>query len=46
MDVKRKILPKLVEEDIILAFDHDPNITFGKVSQDGKRYKITPVSGV
>ncbi len=46
MDVKRKILPRLIDEDIILAFDHDPNITFGKVSPDGKRFKVTPVTGI
>jgi hypothetical protein len=45
LEVKRKVLPKILEEDVILAFDHDPNITFGKMSQDGKRFKISPVSG-
>ncbi|MGH8014625.1 MAG: MBL fold metallo-hydrolase, partial [Candidatus Zixiibacteriota bacterium] len=46
MDVKRNILPRILEEDVILAFDHDPNITFGKLSTDGKRFKVTPVSGI
>jgi len=45
MEVKRKILPRLLGKDIILAFVHDVNITFGKVSQDGRKYKVTPVSG-
>ena len=46
MDVKRKVLPRILEEDVILAFDHDPYITFGKLSMDGKRFKVTPVSGI
>lgn len=45
MEVKRKILPRLVSEDIILAFDHDYRITFGRVSQDGRKFKVTPASG-
>lgn len=45
MEVKRKILPRLLNDDTIVAFNHDPNVTFGKIVQDGKRYKVLSVTG-
>lgn len=45
IEVKRKTLRRLLQEDVIMAFGHDSNIMFGRVAQDGKKYKVTPVSG-
>ena len=46
MEAKRKVLPRLLDENTIVAFNHDTKVTFGKVSQDGKKYKVEPVSEV
>lgn len=46
MEAKRKILPKLLDENTIVAFNHDVKVTFGKVSKDGKKYQVTPVDQV
>ncbi|MFH2049679.1 MAG: MBL fold metallo-hydrolase [bacterium] len=43
MEVKRKFLPQIIEEQIIMAFDHDVNMPFATVAQDGKKLKVTPV---
>lgn len=43
MAIKRKVLPRLIEEDIILAFDHDIKMPFGRVKQDGKNLFVEPV---
>jgi len=45
MEIKRKTLPRLLNDDTIVAFNHDPNMTFGKISQDGRKFKVTPVTG-
>lgn len=43
MEVKRKFLPQIIEENIIMAFDHDVNMPFAMVAQDGKKLKVSPV---
>jgi len=43
MEVKRKFLPQIIEEKIIMAFDHDVNMPFATVAQDGKKLKVSPV---
>ena len=42
MEVKRKFLPQIIEEKIIMAFDHDINMPFATVAQDGKKLKVSP----
>jgi len=42
MEVKRKFLPQIIEEKIIMAFDHDVNMPFATVAQDGKKLKVSP----
>ncbi|MFQ5453470.1 MAG: MBL fold metallo-hydrolase [Candidatus Zixiibacteriota bacterium] len=37
MIIKRKKLPEIISDNIIMAFDHDINIPLGKVKQDGKK---------
>ena len=46
MEAKRKVLPLLLNENTIVAFNHDSKVTFGKVSQDGKKYKVTAVKEI
>ncbi len=46
MDVKRKLLPKIIDEKIIMAFDHDVNMPFATVAQDGKKLKVSQVEFV
>jgi glyoxylase-like metal-dependent hydrolase (beta-lactamase superfamily II) len=43
MAVKRQLLPKLVDSDVILAFDHDVNVQFGKVVQVERKVLVQRV---
>lgn len=43
MDVKRKTLPEIIGDNIIMAFDHDINLPFGRVEQEGKGLAVTPL---
>ena len=43
MEVKRKLLPRIIDEKIIMAFDHDVNMAFATVVKDGKKLKVTPI---
>lgn len=45
MEAKRKILPRIVNEDVIMAFDHDVVVTLGRVTQQEKKILVTPVTG-
>lgn len=44
MEVKRRTLPRLIKEDIILAFDHDVAMPFGRVKEVDGRMSVAPVS--
>jgi glyoxylase-like metal-dependent hydrolase (beta-lactamase superfamily II) len=43
MEAKRKLLPQIIEEKIIMAFDHDVKMPFATVAQEGKKIIVTPV---
>ncbi|UCD63719.1 MAG: MBL fold metallo-hydrolase [Candidatus Zixiibacteriota bacterium] len=43
MDVKRRKLPEIIRDRVIMAFDHDIESPFGRVRQDGKRLVVEPV---
>ena len=45
MEIKRKKLPEIIEDNVIMAFDHDMQIPFARVEADGKRLKIERVNG-
>jgi glyoxylase-like metal-dependent hydrolase (beta-lactamase superfamily II) len=45
MDVKRKKLPEIVGDDVIMAFDHDIHIPLGRVRQEGRRFVVDRVEG-
>jgi len=40
MDVKRKTLPEIIGDNVIMAFDHDIDLPFGRVEQEGKKIKV------
>ncbi|MEA2031030.1 MAG: MBL fold metallo-hydrolase [candidate division Zixibacteria bacterium] len=43
MEVKRRALPEIVNDGVIVAFDHDVNMPFGRVKQEGKKIKVKAV---
>jgi glyoxylase-like metal-dependent hydrolase (beta-lactamase superfamily II) len=43
MAVKRRVLPRVLEENVVMAYDHDVNIPLGRVRQEGRKYVVTPV---
>ncbi len=45
MEIKRKKLPEILNDNVIMAFDHDKNNPFAKVKADGKRFNIEKVDG-
>jgi len=45
MEAKRRALPEIVNDGVIVAFDHDVNMPFGRVTQEGRRVKVEPVDG-
>ena len=42
MEAKRKALPRLINTDVILTFDHDTSITFGQVKETGGKLSVVP----
>lgn len=44
MDVKRSLEPRIVDSDIILAFDHDVDMPFARIKRDGKKMYAEPVA--
>ncbi len=44
MDVKRKTLPEIIGDRIVMAFDHDIDLSFGLVVQEEKKITVTDVS--
>ena len=45
MAIKRKKLPEIVGDGVIMAYDHDINVPFGRVRQDGRRMVVDKVEG-
>jgi len=45
MDVKRQKLPEIINNNVIIAFDHDVNIPLGKVRQEGRKLIVDKVEG-
>jgi glyoxylase-like metal-dependent hydrolase (beta-lactamase superfamily II) len=39
MEIKRRLLPRIVDQDVVLAFDHDTRTPLARIVSDGKRYK-------
>ena len=44
MEIKRKLLPQIIEQQVVLAFDHDTKTPLATVTQDGKKLVITSVN--
>ncbi len=43
MAIKRKKLPEIISDGVIMAFDHDINIPFGRARQDGRRIVVDKI---
>ena len=43
MEVKRRALETIVRDDVIMAFDHDTEMPFGRVRMDGKKLLVEAV---
>jgi glyoxylase-like metal-dependent hydrolase (beta-lactamase superfamily II) len=42
LDVKRALLPRLLHQNTLVAFDHDCEVPLGRVKHDGRRYRVEP----
>jgi hypothetical protein len=42
MSVKREVVPRLCEDNVIIAFDHDAAMPFARVRREGKRLVADP----
>jgi len=42
MEVKRSVLPEIIGDGVIMAYDHDTTMPFGRVIQEGKKLTVTP----
>ncbi|MEE8576447.1 MAG: hypothetical protein V3T31_04260, partial [candidate division Zixibacteria bacterium] len=42
IQVKRELLPLLLEPNTVIAFDHDTQLPLARVQTDGKRYTAAP----
>jgi hypothetical protein len=43
MEIKRKKLPEIIGDGVIMAYDHDIKMPFGTVREDGRRLKVERV---
>jgi len=44
MEIKRRTLPRIVDQDVIMAFDHDVSTPLARIMSDGKRMKpVAPI---
>lgn len=43
MDIKRKKLPEIISDEVVVCFDHDVTMPFAKIVEDGKRLKAVKV---
>jgi len=46
MEVKRKVLPEIVNRDVVLAFDHDTKVPLGTVREVENKLVVEPVASV
>lgn len=46
MEVKRRKLPEIIDDGVVMAFDHDINMPFGRVRQDGRRLVVDRVEDI
>lgn len=44
MAVKRRLLPQIIEQEVVVAFDHDTTMPLARVSQEGNKIFATPVA--
>jgi glyoxylase-like metal-dependent hydrolase (beta-lactamase superfamily II) len=44
MEVKRRTLPEIIGDKVIMAYDHDIEIPFGIVKEDGKKITVNRVT--
>ncbi|MCH8068901.1 MAG: hypothetical protein IID16_06505 [Candidatus Marinimicrobia bacterium] len=44
MAAKRKKLPEIVSDNVIMAFDHDVKTPFARIRQEGKKLLVEPVA--
>ncbi len=44
MEIKRKLLPEIIEKQVVLAFDHDIHTPMATITQDGKNLIVTPAN--
>jgi len=46
MEIKREKLPQIIEEQVVMAFDHDPRRPLARVYyDDNNKLTVAPVSG-
>lgn len=43
MEIKRRTLPRIVDQDVVMAFDHDVAAPMARIVKDGKRLKAISV---
>lgn len=43
LEVKNVTLPKIIDEKIVMAYDHDPDFPFARIRQEGRRIIAEPV---
>jgi len=43
MEVKRKVLPEIIHDEVVMAFDHDTVMPLAKVKLDGEHVAVVPV---
>ena len=43
MEVKRKVLPEIIHDEVVMAFDHDTEMPLAKVRLNGKHVVAVPV---
>ncbi|RME29751.1 MAG: MBL fold metallo-hydrolase [Candidatus Zixiibacteriota bacterium] len=46
LEVKKQLQPTLLEEKVILAYDHDVEVPFGRLQQVDKRLRVEPVDAM
>ena len=43
MEIKRKKLPEIVNQDVVMAFDHDVFTPLARIKQSDKKLVVEPV---
>lgn len=44
LEVKNKKLPEIIADGVIMAYDHDPDVPFARIKQDGRKLIAEPVN--